>query len=481
MNIQFGKNKNNTNKVKKIYNQGTIITARPQTSKYPYKILSISEFPKPTCNCVKKVQNLKNKKNILSSKNIMRKSFSYVEESKKVYAKHKEIKNNNYFNQSTSENNKILFTNNPNFDFHGDYKKKRVFSAKQRKSNLSAINNESNNEILIQKNRKTPIKKEIRNNNKKKVSNYRMNKYIENFIDKRILDVNKKPIVSYVTNQNINSNIYNKMNNDDNSKIIHFLSEVINTENLHNNINYNTTNNIYRGFNKNKNKNFTRNLIIKKYYNNNKHKVSLSYTKNTINGLKPLVINFKENLKIFNYKKESNKINNNNFLHYKNKYGSEIKLKKNKSSKIQIINHKTENNITLSRPIRIKINKKTKKNNYFENEEIKNNIINKNNFTDKNKIKNKYKRKFKFNKDIKFKSKKKKSYKNHEINGFLKYVNNIKNEKFNFIYNSNNQKGCKYKKNGDIYDYIVSPKNSNRIIDETNKNDYNDENKSITQ
>ena len=308
-----------------------------------------------------------------------------------------------------------------------------------------------------------------------------MNKYIENFIDKRILDVNKKPIVSYVTNQNINSNIYNKMNNDDNSKIIHFLSEVINTENLHNNINYNTTNNIYRGFNKNKNKNFTRNLIIKKYYNNNKHKVSLSYTKNTINGLKPLVINFKENLKIFNYKKESNKINNNNFLHYKNKYGSEIKLKKNKSSKIQIINHKTENNITLSRPIRIKINKKTKKNNYFENEEIKNNIINKNNFTDKNKIKNKYKRKFKFNKDIKFKSKKKKSYKNHEINGFLKYVNNIKNEKFNFIYNSNNQKGCKYKKNGDIYDYIVSPKNSNRIIDETNKNDYNDENKSITQ
>ena len=27
MNIQFGKNKNNTNKVKKVYNQGTIITA----------------------------------------------------------------------------------------------------------------------------------------------------------------------------------------------------------------------------------------------------------------------------------------------------------------------------------------------------------------------------------------------------------------------------------------------------------------------
>lgn len=486
MNIQFGKNKNNTNKVKKIYNKGTIITARPQTAKYPYKILSIREFPKPNCEEVKKVKIPRNKKQyILNNRKLTmkKKSFSFVDDSKRGNQS-KEIKMNNLFNQTSLDNNKTS-TKKPNFDSYYGIKRRKIFSATQRiKTNLSSVNNNYNKEIL-EKSRKLLIKREIdgNNDNKKKVSSYSMSKYIEKYIDMKIFDANKRPNMNTNTCKNINLDIYNKLKNDDNNQIMHFLSEVINTDNFQNNsnhnykYNFNTTNSILNNYNKNKNKNITRNQINKRQYKKDKKTISLSYTKNTINELKPLVINFREKIE-FIKGKEKNKNKNNIFSQNKKKFESEIKLQKNKSPKIPISAHKTENNITTNRPLTIQINKK---NIDLEKEEIENTINNKNNNKEKFKIKYKYKKKFKFSNDIKIKNRKKKIIKSSDINnGFLKYVSNIKNENFNYIDNTNNHKGFKYRKNSDIYDYLISPKNSAGMIDESSKNDYI-EYKSINQ
>ena len=134
--------------------------------------------------------------------------------------------------------------------------------------------------------------KEGNYDNKKKVSSYSLSKYIEKYIDKNFLDNNKKNKNKNIYH-NINSDIYNQLNNDDNSQIINFLSEVINTENIKNNYKYNfhTTSNILTNYNKNNKKATTRNLIIKRHYKNNKNQISLSYTKNINNELKPLIIN----------------------------------------------------------------------------------------------------------------------------------------------------------------------------------------------
>ena len=160
MNIQFGNNKNNTNKVKKIYNQGNIITARPQTAKYPYKILSIKEFPKPKCEDILKERKAKLKIN-------MKKSFSFIEDSKTGYNKKNQIKKKNLFNHSSLGNNKVLFTNN-----HGHEKIRKIFSASQRKTNLFSINNNDNEFYIdeIKKNNELLKKRgiEVNNDNKKK-------------------------------------------------------------------------------------------------------------------------------------------------------------------------------------------------------------------------------------------------------------------------------------------------------------------------
>jgi hypothetical protein len=287
---------------------------------------------------------------------------------------------NNLFNQTSLENNKTS-TNKPNFDAYDGIKRRKIFSATQRiKTNLSSVNNNHNNEIL-EKSRKLLIKREIdgNNDNKKKVSSYSMSKYIEKYIDMKIL-----PNMNANTFKNINLDIYNKIKNDDNNQIMHFLSEVINTDNFQNNVNhnykynFNTANNILNNYNKNKNKNITRNQNNKRQYKKDKKTISLSYTKNTINELKPLVINFREKID-FIKNKEKNK-NNNIFSQNKKKFECEIKLQKNKSPKIPISNHKTENNITINRPLTIEINKK---NINFEKEEKENTSNNKNNNKEK--------------------------------------------------------------------------------------------------
>ena len=490
MNIQFGNNKNNTDKVKKIYNQGNIITARPKTAKYPYKILSIREFPKLQCDDIfkEKTKVIINNNN---NKYKIQKSFSFVEDSKT--SKKQKLKNKNYFNQSSHENN-ILFTSNQKIEKYGvDAKIRKIFSATQRKTNLFQNNNNDifNKEIDIKKNTKLLKKgiEGINDNNKKKVSSYSMSKYIEKYIDKGLLKSNK----NLTTNNNYNTNY--DIFNDDNTQVIQFLSEVINTDHYNNNYNFNTTNNIIKKYNKNKNKNTTRNLIIKRYYKTNHNKISLSYTKNSIKELKPLIINCKDQSNFFKLKKENNR--KNMLSKYNNKFEKEIKLKKNKSSKISTTKNQTENNILIKRPLSIETNKKYEGIKTMKKEEKKNNNNINKNITcndDKDKIKktiknfrisNKYRKKLRFSKDIKIKNKQKKSIKNNDINNinneFLNYVNNIKNDKLHYNNKTKYYRGFRSGKNSDIYDYIINPKESEGIItNEVTNNDYI-EYKSINQ
>ncbi len=89
----------------------------------------------------------------------------------------------------------------------------------------------------------------------------------------------------------------------------------------------------------------------------------------------------------------------------------------------------------------------------------------------KYKIKNRYKRKIKYNKDLKIKNKKKNNaFKSHDINnnGFLKYLNHLKNDR-NYLGKSNNYRGIRYGKNCDIYDYLLIPKESEKIDEALNK------------
>ena len=481
INIQFGKNKNNTNKIKKVYNQGSIMTVRPQTAKYPYKILSIREFPKPICDKIKKIKSYKspNKKTqyILKGQ-FMKKSFSFTEEFQKENNKKEESKMKNGFSQSSVDFNYMLFSNSQKIVRYRDNKKrKRIFSAKHRSKDLSSINNDFSNEIMIEKNRKLSKKGIQNNDNKKKVSSYSMSKYIEKYIDKELLDNNKKLNLNTNPNQIFNSNIYNNINfnNDDNAQIINFLSEIINKEN-YNKYNYSTTNNSLNNYNKNKNN--TRNIIIKKYYENNKKKIRLSYKKNAFNEIKPFVINYKNKSNLFDKNKE---INKNYILKYRNKFENEKKLKRNNSPKLSNIKYQTENNASLHKPLEIDINmikeKEIKKN---KEKEVKENINIKTYNVEKYKINNKYKRKFKFNKNVKIKNKKKKITKSHDYNnGFLKYVNSLNDDK-HYINSPQNYRGFQFGKNCDIYNYLISPKNSIGITEEATKNDYT-EFKSINQ
>ena len=424
MNIKFGKNMNNTNKVKKIYNRGNIITARPQTAKYPYKILSVKEFPKPNQDNLKNTKNDKNShifecyiKNY--NKNPIKKSFSFVHDSQKgVYIK-KEIENKSSF--------------------------KRFFLANHKKY-LTSINNDINRTSLI-KNRKLLIKRGI-NSNKKKDSSYSKNRYIEKYIDKEMLNYNNKSL-------NIN-----------NIQIKNFLSETINNNNLQN-FNYNNTaNNIIINYKKFKNS--TRNPIIPRHYNNiNQNKTNLSYNKNRVNQLKPLIINFKENFDLIHGEKVNNN-NHNIFLKYHNKCANEIKLNTQKSSRVQKTIPK----------------KKINKRKTIRKEENKNytiNSINKNNFTKNNNWKNrgnfginKYKKKLRLSKNTKIKNKKKKVIHNKDIeNEFFRYINNFKKGKFHYINRTKDSfHGLENRKNYDIYDYLISPKNSEGITDISNKNYY---------
>ena len=121
--------------------------------------------------------------------------------------------------------------------------------------------------------------------------------------------------------------------------------------------------------------------------------------------------------------------------------------------------------------------KEIKKN---KEKEVKENINIKTYNVEKYKINNKYKRKFKFNKNVKIKNKKKKITKSHDYNnGFLKYVNSLNDDK-HYINSPQNYRGFQFGKNCDIYNYLISPKNSIGITEEATKNDYT-EFKSINQ
>ena len=442
MNIQFGKIKNNIREIKKVYNKGKIITARPQSAKYPYRILSIREFPSPIPN------NKSNNNRFFQKNKYFIKSFSFVENSKRNINRKQVKKNKNYFNHSSFENNYKL-KNNIKKEESTDKKIMTIFSPNPKRRNLTSIENVYN-EIILKKNRQLTKTLE---GNKKKVSSYSMNKYIEKYLDKEILNSKKYLNTNYNNNYDINTDLY-KINYDDNTQIINFLSQVVNTDNFKKY--YNTTNNILTNFQKNKIKNSTRNLIIRSNYTNNINFDSFSDIKNENDELKPLIINFKQT--------KNNQVKNqrNIFLKYHKKTENQTKLNTNKSSKITT---QTDSNIAIKKSISIEGDKKILliKNIKKERNEddINNNKENKHKkFTFRIKHNNKKKRKFRFTREIKIKSKKIKIFHNNVINNeFFQYSKDIKN-KMN-IYK--NKEKIKYEKNSDIYDYLISPQNSEGI------------------
>jgi hypothetical protein len=507
MNIQFGNNKNNTNRIKKIYNQGDIITARPQTSKYPYKILSIKESPRNLLDDILKIKNpKKNSMHTLNNIYTIKKSFSYVGTFLKGN-KIKKLQSKKKFNKSFYDNN-YIFSPNRKADYLGD--------------NIFQLNNESN-EKESNSNRKYFIRRGYSSTNcinKKKVSSYSMSKYVEKYINKNHLNNSKSN--NNIINKGHNNDLYQINFDDNNNQIIHFLSEVINTEILNNNGVYKTTNNISK-YNVKKKTN-TRNLIIQNYYNNFLNKINENHE------IQPIIIQQKNNF----IKENHDIIRNNLFLKSNKNLENESKLKKNKSYKIANIKNKNENEKedyikqtlsietekTISKRKHFEIDKKEKIKKYLINSDkiknINNNIVKKeenNNIkskeisnieiiennkekilgnnkiknieksTENNKeddikknsnvkyrIKNGYKKKFNISKEFN-KSQKKKWLNSHVINNdnkYLKCCNNLKNGKY-FYFIKNNFHRIKQRKNDDIYDYLILPKESEKNNDILNK------------
>ena len=462
INIQFGNSKNNTNKVKKVYNQGNIITARPQTTKYPYKILSIRKFPEPNFKESKKPKTTKNNfiyknSNLFTTNNIctMKKSFSFKEEFR---PKKSDIKSKNGFNRSSFGKNNDIFYNH--YEKNGNNNMFKAYYSTHRK-NENLLSMKYNIKEFNFKNNKGLFIKRANSDYKKKVSSFSMNKYIENYVGKT-----KSEGKAYNSSVNINENTYSLINNndDDNIQVINFLSEIINTEILKNknhkklakNNIYYTANNIY---NSNiKNKEFTRNLIIKRHNSNYQNKASLNNSKNANNEIKPIIINIKRKFGLITEKTENQKYKNS----FRNNIENNIKFRKNQSSRLTTTKKSKENNMSKYRPLSA-----TNKNVLKEN----NLNVEKNNKIDDNKnekfiIKTKCKKKFKFNKNITFKNKKKKMFNSHDNSEFQKYLIDLNNK-----FNSPSNHKFENKKNSDIYQYIIVPKENEENLDEKeNKN-----------
>ena len=462
INIQFGNSKNNTNKVKKVYNQGNIITARPQTAKYPYKILSIKKFPDVNYKESKKTRSTKNKfihkkSNLYTTNNIytMKKSFSFKEEFR---PKKSDIKSKNSFNRSTFGSNNGIFYNH--YEKNGNNNMFKVnYSTHRRnenllspKYNINEFNFKNNKELLI---------KRVNSDYKKKVSSFSMNKYIENYVDKT-----RSKDKAYNKSININENTYSLINNndDDNIQVINFLSEVINTEILknknnknftNNNNKYYTTNNIYN--NNIKNKEFTRNLIIKRHNSNLQSKALLSTLKNVNNEIKPIIINIKRKFGLIKEKTENQKYKNS----FRNNIENNIQFRKNQSSRLVTIKKSKENSSFKYRPLSATNKDLLKEKNL--NLEKDNKIEDKN---EKYIIKTKCKKKFKFNKNLRFKNKKKKMFNSNDNIALQKYIIDLNNK-----LNSPSKHKFENKKNSDIYEYIIVPKEKEENLDEKeNKN-----------
>lgn len=453
INIQFGKNKKVDYKIKKVSNQGNNFPSRPQTAKYPYKIISIKEFPKTNFEIAKSSNNkfLQRGTNLdtLNSINKMKKNFSFIEEKK---SNRNNIKYKHIFDHSSFINNKDLLLN---YKSNNLYERKiKVFSTSQKKKgNLLKA---KTNEFDFKKNKKF-VNKRVNTSYKKKVSSFSMNKYIENYIEKdkiNELKHNSKSLNAF------ESTYFNNDDDDSNFQVMKFLSEAVKKEKLKRN--YTNDNNLYfhennDTYNYNKNTNFhttnniintkgnnTRNLMIKRFSNNYPNNMTLSFSNNKNNELKPYVININEKFGL----NDSTNFNYNSRKNYENSIHSQRK----QSSRVSPSKRPPEFNLPKYRPLSAKTNYT------IRDRSILNISTDKGKKTDKNNT-----RKFKIK--IKTKSKKKKKYK----------IKTKKNKTFRF--HENNKILKKYKrvfeceKNSDIFDYLLLPKDSeNKVYEKENKN-----------
>ena len=487
MNIQFGSYNNNTSRLKKVYNQGEIITARPKTTKNPYEILSIKESPKHDENKIKFLNPLRDSISTLNNIRTLKKQSSYVNPTiNSSIVKELQSSINFNYNNSILGNNKCLYSPQKKIDNLGEEKKNYFLS----------LNNEENRQ-----NRHFFLRGFSSTNfiNKKKVSSYSLSKYVEKYIDKNFLNNSKS------NTNTINNHDLFQINYDDNTQVIHFLSEVINTsETLNNNAMYSTAHNFFR--NNLKNKNNTRNLMIQHYYNNynNMNKISLR------NDRKALLAKVKNRLK-----ENSEKIGKYHFFNRKKIFEARMKLKKNNSGKISVnqvinYNHISEDykkklisieaeKMSIINKLKKKIKneklqekekkekekekesrqkeieKKKDKNNEIKivinDNEKKNTQNNQNNDIKKNNIKNNFNKKTFVAKEVN-KPQKKKEINNPENNKDNKDLNNIINEKFIYFVNSKDCRGLKQRKNDDISDYLIHQKESEKKNDKILRKDF---------
>ena len=141
VNIQLGNN--NNNKIKRIYNKGNIILVRPQTIKYPYKILSIKE--KKYIDNTKLIKKTRPTINYIAN-NIRPITVNLSKEYKSklidnINSEKKRINKSN-FKESFIVNNKITSNNKNNS--HKDKIRKKIYDLE---NNKNIIDNIINNRI----------------------------------------------------------------------------------------------------------------------------------------------------------------------------------------------------------------------------------------------------------------------------------------------------------------------------------------------
>ena len=398
VNIQLGNN--NNNKIKRIYNKGNIILVRPQTIKYPYKILSIKE--KKYVDNTKLIKKTRPTINYIAN-NIRPITVNLSKEYKSklidnINSEKKRINKSN-FKESFIVNNKITSNNKNNS--HKDKIRKKIYDLE---NNKNIIDNIITNRI----------KQRHNEDNTYSIKNIDLNK----FFQKEDLIFNKSVKIGI----NTTNNEINKINKN------------------------------YISYSEKKNKKFN---YSEKFSNDNNKMSYKNIMKNNI-SLKKNIFSMKNANKP--NKNESTNKSNNYFDIYKSK--TNTNLIRNKSIKIKSNN---KYKISIIRPLSSDNKKDIKKINY-ENKKNKNEI-NKNEVTEPKKIviENEIKCK-KCMKRLKIQ----RTLKKDVFNALSNYNKGVKSIKFQNYSNLKKNKQLQFRKNSDIYNYIViSPTNS-----ENNFTDY---------
>ena len=458
INIQFGQNRNNYKKPKIIYNNGDIITDRPKTSKYPYKIVTTKEFLYNFLNEKKYIRKANNNINLNKYNNIYtikksnslgREYFKNLNEKKKILSSFEEISDLikvNHYPLSASKTNKNAFLKKNEND------NKNKLKLSKHKFNFLSHSMNKHLEQYINKKKGYNMRKFFNklNSNEKNIkqSDSFSNSYDSNFNLKDLLDIKKTSKDTYANRYYTPKKLICRKSSkkrDDFKIYTKYSNYYSNMKYFYENAyNSNLDQEILDGI-KRKIDFAKKNDEDDKSRNN--HKISKSEfieeiklkTNNSCKNQKIKLYNYRKNLsgkslKNLNKKKEDNKKNNNNL----------------KKSHIFLTTKKNDSNTNNK-----DILEKTKTIRYIGD------IKKKNSLGEKIKYKNKYIEKYKYNKDIKLKRKQSKISNNKITNVFYGFNSS---KKFLYMNRTNDNH-----KNEDIFHYIFPEK-----IDEIKKDNHID-------